>query len=244
MAGSWRKEIGFNWGAISYSPNGKLVRVKGRPGFERANSQFVKNYIRMLQKRTKDVIIHQLPQTVRSFIDTALTTKNVPRYSNNLRDSIVGAVAYKDGSGEFVLVGGRAIYGPKLARVPQTWGLDLGGSDTHLRVNKNGGAEYYKGYGRDYLENYAQRLRDPEEEGIVALGDVVVILEATIPYALTLNDEPDFGRGGNKHVGWFNDLSDMFKQKIAMEVNVVVNDVSTDIGIGELGISTQIGYNR
>lgn len=221
------------FGFLGYWTDGKIVRIRGRKGFEKTNSFYARNYIRNLEGLVKDTLHHKLPTFVQSFLNTKVVKGTIPWDTGNLHDSIVGAVAYRKGKGEYSLAGGKAFHTKPVARKPQHWGLDLDGYDEHLVFGTYHRAIMYQGYGKEYAANYQKAIRDPEE--IVAKGDVVVVLEATIPYAIYTNDNE------GPLMGWFNDLSEMFENQLRQEVGVIASEVSTDEGI-EHGIATQIGY--
>lgn len=221
------------FGNLGYWTSGKVVRIPGRKGFEKVNSFYARNYIRNLEGFVKDTLHHKLPTFVQSFLNTRVVKGTIPWDTGNLHDSIVGAVAYRKGEGEYSLAGGKAFHTKPVARKPQHWGLDLGGYEEHILRGSNRKYTMYQGYGKEYAANYQQAIRDPDE--IVAKGDVVVVLEATIPYAIQANDNE------GPLMGWFNDLSDMFENQLRQELGVIASEVSTDEGI-EYGIATQIGF--
>lgn len=221
------------FGNLGYWTNGKVVRIRGRRGFEKINSYYARNYIRNLEKRVKDILHHKLPTFVQSFLNTRVVMGTIPWDTGNLHDSFVGAVVYRKGEGEYSLAGGKAFHTKPVARKPQHWGLDLGGYDEHFVFDTHRRSTMYQGYGKEYAANYQQAIRDPDE--IVAQGDVVVVLEATIPYAIQTNDNE------GPLMGWFNDLSEMFENQLRQELGVIASEVSTDEGI-EYGIATQIGF--
>lgn len=221
------------FGFLGYWTDGKVALIRGRKGFQKINSFYVQRYIKNLEKRVKDTLHYKLPTFVQSFLNTRVVKGTIPWDTGNLHDSIVGAVAYRKGENEYSLAGGKAFHTKPVARKPQHWGLDLDGYDEHLVFGTHHRAIMYQGYGKEYAANYQQAIRDPEE--IVAKGDVVVVLEATIPYAIRANDNE------GPLMGWFNDLSDMFESQLRQEVGVIASEVSTDEGI-EHGIATQIGF--
>ena len=221
------------FGSLGYWTNGKVVRIRGRKGFEKINSFYVRNYIRNLERFVKDTLHHKLPAFVQSFLNSKIVKGSIPWDTGNLHDSIVGAVVYHKENGGVSLAGGKAFHTKPVARKPQHWGLDLGGYEEHILRGANRKYAMYQGYGKEYAANYQEAIRDPEE--IVARGDVVVVLEATIPYAIQTNDNE------GPLMGWFNDLSEMFENQLSQEVGVIASEVSTDEGI-EYGIATQIGF--
>lgn len=221
------------FGGLGYWTNGRVVRIPGRRGFEKINSFYAQRYIKNLEKRVKETLHHKLPTFVQSFLNTRIVKGTIPWDTGNLHDSIVGAVVYRKGEGEYSLAGGKAFHTKPVARKPQHWSLDLGGYEEHILRGSNRKYTMYQGYGKEYAANYQQAIRDPDE--IVAKGDVVVVLEATIPYAIQANDNE------GPLMGWFNDLSDMFENQLRQELGVIASEVSTDEGI-EYGIATQIGF--
>lgn len=221
------------FGFLGYWTDGKIVRIRGRKGFEKTNSFYARNYIRNLEGLVKDTLHHKLPTFVQSFLNSKIVKGSIPWDTGNLHDSIVGAVVYRKENGGVSLAGGKAFHARPVARKPQHWGLDLGGYEEHILRGANRRATMYQGYGKEYAANYQYAIRDPEE--IVLENNVVVVLEATIPYAIQANDNE------GPLMGWFNDLSDMFEEQLRQELGAIASEVSTDEGV-EYGIATQIGF--
>lgn len=221
------------FGGLGYWTNGKVLRIPGRKGFEKVNSFYGQRYIKNLEKFVKDTLHHKLPTFVQSFLNSKVVKGSIPWDSGNLHDSIVGAVVYRKENGGVSLAGGKAFHARPVARKPQHWGLALGGYDEHLVRGAYRRSSMYQGYGKEYAANYQYAIRDPDE--IVLENNVVVVLEATIPYAIQANDNE------GPLMGWFNDLSEMFENQLRQELGVIVSEVSTDEGI-EYGIATQIGF--
>lgn len=221
------------FGGLGYWTNGKLLRIPGRKGFENINSFYGQRYIKNVEKRVKDILHHKLPTFVQSFLNSKIVKGSIPWDTGNLHDSIVGAVVYRKENGGVSLAGGKAFHARPVARKPQHWGLDLGGYEEHIVHGANRRARMYQGYGKEYAAYYQEAIRDPEE--IVLENNVVVVLEATIPYAIRANDNE------GPLMGWFNDLSEMFENQLRQELGVIASEVSTDEGV-EYGIATQIGF--
>lgn len=220
------------FGGLGYWTNGKVIRIPGRRGFEKINSFYGQRYIKNLEKRVKETLHHKLPSFIQTFLNTRIVVGTIPWDTGNLHDSIVGAVVYRRGEGEVSLAGGKVFHTTPVAKKPQHWGLSLGGYEKHLVYNEKGGARMYRGRGKNYAANYQEAMRDPDE--IVSSGDVVVVLEATIPYATYTNDNE------GPLMGWFNDLSEIFEDQLRQELGIIAHDIK-DGGI-EHGIATQIGF--
>ena len=220
------------FGFLGYWTDGKIVRIRGRMGFEKTNSFYARNYIWNLERFVMDTLHHKLPKFVQSFLNTRVVKGTIPWDTGNLHDSFVGAVVYRKGEGEYSLAGGKAFHTKPVARKPQHWGLDLGGYDEHFVFDTHHRSVMYQGYGKEYAANYQQAIRDPDE--IVSSGDVVVVLEATIPYASYTNDND------GPLMGWFNDLSEMFEDQLRQELGIIAYDIKD--GSTGYGIATQIGY--
>jgi hypothetical protein len=225
------------FGNLGYWTNGGSVRIPGRSGFESKNAYFVKQYVKKVKETAKNILNKQLPQAVRSFIDTQLTVGTIPWDTGNLHDSFVGAVAYKDSKGTVRLTnGGQAIRARKMAYKMQHWSLDFGGLDQHNRGN------YYSGYGHVYSQDYAESIKD-KEDGVGTMGyDVAVYLEATVPYAYYLNES------SKQCAGWFDDIATAFASRIRTEANIAADTVaSMDIfgdtdTISGFGVMANIGF--
>ena len=220
------------FGFLGYWTDGKVVRIRGRKGFEKTNSFYVRNYIRNLEGLVKDTLHLKLPTFVQSFLNTRVVKGTIPWDTGNLHDSIVGAVVYRKESGGVSLAGGKAFHTKPVARRPQHWGLDLGGYDEHLIRDNYRRGVMYQGYGKNYAAYYQEAIRDPTE--IASKGDVVVVLEATIPYAPYTNDNE------GPLMGWFNDLSEMLEDQLRQELGIIAHDIK-DGSTGH-GIATQIGF--
>lgn len=220
------------FGFLGYWTDGKVVRVRGRRGFEKINSYYARNYIRNLERFVKDTLHHKLPIFVQSFLNTRVVMGTIPWDTGNLHDSFVGAVVYRKGEGEYSLAGGKAFHTKPVARKPQHWSLDLGGYDKDFVSDTHRRSTMYQGYGKEYAAYYQEAIRDPDE--IVAKGDVMVVLEATIPYAPYTNDNegPLMGR--------FNDLSEMLEDQLRQELGIIAYDIKD--GSTGYGIATQIGF--
>lgn len=220
------------FGFLGYWTDGKVVRIRGRKGFEKVNSFYGQRYIKNLENHVKETLHLKLPTFVQSFLNTRVVKGTIPWDTGNLHDSIVGAVAYRKGEGEYSLAGGKAFHTKPVARKPQHWGLDLGGYEEHLVYGTHHRAIMYQGRGKKYAAYYQEAIRDPTE--IVSKGDVVVVLEATIPYAPYTNDNE------GPLMGWFNDLSEMFEDQLRQELGIIAHDIK-DGSVGH-GIATQIGF--
>ena len=221
------------FGYLGYWTNGRIVRIPGRKGFEKINSYYVKRYIKQVQEMASGVLHSKLPSFIKRFMDTAIVPGNIPWETGNLHDSIVAAVAYKKNSGSYSLAGGSAIHPHPVAHKKQRWGISIGGYEEHVVKGKHNRSLYYEGYGKEYAANYQDFARDPESNVIGT--DIVIYFEATIPYSVPLEED-------GPEAGWFDQLTEMFVDKLRTEVNVVTQNFDDFGGAMAYGIQYQIGF--
>lgn len=217
-------------GHLGFWQRGNSVRVRGHKGFERVGPK-VKRYIQQVQVAYRTAIAKGLPKALQSFMDTQLRVGTMPWETGNLHDSMAGVIIYKNAGGAYTI--GKVVTAKPVASQPQKWGASLGGFD------KDFSGKRYVGYGRSYAKLFKDDAEDSLGAGALMNYDLQIFLEATIPYASPLENNP-----GPCEM-WLTELSDTFTDYIRLRTGIIVDRKNkTDIlgGFTEWGIQAEIGF--